>query len=272
MVSPIRSLTLALVAITCDSPVTPAKCGTPGTITTYSRGYEVERNICFESPDSRPPYSARSSDSDVASATSNGTRLLVTGGNPGEATITVSAGQTGTVSYPVVTEDPWTLESFECTVEEGTDPSDGFPEGYYDFDYTILGKAEVDLAELSLRVYVDDFHLNTGGQSLENLGEGQEFGIYVGGSWSKTLREIDVNDYECTVKGRLGLPVVASDRPARRTGSSAPQQTDPLTQFRELHSSRPRRLRQKTVPGKPRQRIGLEAPPAAVRVHHEVHP
>lgn len=195
-------LALVLVAVTCDSPVTPANCSRPGIIETYSRGYEVERNICFESPDSRPPYTTQSSDTDVATATSTGTRLFVTGGDTGDATITVKpAGHAGTdaVAYSVVTLDPWTLESFACTVEDGGGPSDGFPEGHYNFDYTILGKAEVDLAELSLLVYIDDFLLNTGAQPLENLGEGQEFGIYVSGAFSKTLREIDVNDYECTV-------------------------------------------------------------------------
>lgn len=190
-------LALAMVAVTCDSPVTPARCGAPTTITTYSQGYRVERNICIESPDAGPPYTTRSSNTDVATATSSGTRLFVTGGNTGDATITVAAGQAGTVTYPVVTLDPWTLESFECTVGEAG-PTDGFPEGSYPYNYAVEGKVEVALAELFLFVYVDDYRLGPL-HTIKDLAEGQEFGLYVGGAMSRAGRDIDLNDYECTV-------------------------------------------------------------------------
>ena len=197
-----RSLPLALVltAVTCESPVTPVACSTPTMIETYSGGYEVERNICFDSG-ARPPYTTQSSDVEVAAAASSGNRLVVTGQNAGDAEITVSAaGQNGnaeTVTYSVVTLDPWTLESFECTVEEHG-ANEGFPEGYYGVDYAIVGRAEVDLAELALSVYIDEYQF---GQvvTLEDLAEGQEFGVYTGGAMSRAHHDVDVNDYECTV-------------------------------------------------------------------------
>ena len=187
-------LAVAMVALTCETPVAPAQCSRPSTITTYSQGYEIDRNICFESADATPPYTTRSSDSDVATASVRGNRLFVVGGETGDATVTVSAGQGDALTYPVVTLDPWTQEYFACTVaEEEEDPE------FYKVDYEAVVSVEVDLAELSLLVYIDN-HLFGRPHTVENLKKDQEVSVFVGGGLNKRAYDIDLDDYDCTLR------------------------------------------------------------------------
>lgn len=191
------SVALVVVCATCDAPVTPADCVTPRNIETYSKGYEVGRKICIESPDATPPYETRSSDMDVATVTTAGSRLLVTGGNKGEATITVTSansdGMAGTEVYSVTTLDPWTLESFECTVADDPDNP-----GFWAVNYGAVVGAEVDLAELTLLVFIDELRFGPA-TTIEHLLKDQQAEVTAGGATSKSSRDIDLNDYECTM-------------------------------------------------------------------------
>ena len=109
--------------------------------------------------------------------------------------ITVSADPGDALMYPVVTLDPWTLETFECTVEE-EEPTEGSTNEFYAVDYHAAVTAEVDMAELVLLVYIDDY-LFREHHPVENLTEGQTVNYWVGGGMSKSAYDIDVNNYDC---------------------------------------------------------------------------
>lgn len=90
--------------------------------------------------------------------------------------------------------DPWTQESFACTVAE-EDPED--PE-FYQVDYEAVVSVQVDLAELSLLVYIDN-HLFPHPHTVENLKTDQEVAVFVGGGLNKKAYDIDLGDYDCTL-------------------------------------------------------------------------
>ena len=176
------------VTFACESPVTPATCGDPGSIRTFPE-YRNQREVCVDGAAEGATYTATSSDTRVASVATDGTTLLVTGHDLGETRITVTAtnsdGTTATTVYPIVTVFPVTSD-FTCSIGPSDDPD------YNEVVYEGYVTAHVDLSEVHYRHTVgDDWWVQVSRGPYE---AGRTYNLYGTG-----LVSTEVDGDECSV-------------------------------------------------------------------------
>ena len=187
--SPVPVLALLGLVFACESPAATATCPDPYATRTYPR-YSVEREVCFDAVGDGATHTATSSDTLVVTADISGTTLTVTGREPGNARVTVTAtgsdGTVQTVVYPIVTMHA-ALEAFYCTAEPTEDPDT------YSIRWDGWVLPYVDLAEVYTRHTIADVsYVRLLGTDLE---QGRTYN-YTGSGQVVT----DSDDVECSIE------------------------------------------------------------------------